>query len=550
MVTVGRPRRHGSGRLLATVGVVLMATAATVAGAVTPASAGALLLPMSETNLLDVACWSPGACVVVGGSPANESAGAVIPVLGGVPGTVELVPGLPAGVLEDVSCSGPSCVAVAFGVTAGYGIVDIVDGAPGSFVPLAGASFYSVACASPSWCVVVGGSSSNPGEGVAVPVVGGVPQAPIDFPGTNYLWDVACAAAGDCVAVANTWPDASVVSLTDGTQGPAVAIPGGGEYATVSCGAPGSCLATGESSSDGTSAVVPIVDGVPGTPVDLPLGTRLSGASCWDASHCLGVGTGDVSGATTGIVVPVTDGVLGAPEPEEGTEWLSGVSCPDASACVAVGIASDASEGMLLTSLVGGPGDIGITSAGPTQVVLGASGSALVPYTLTVSNPGTAASGVVVVSDVVTDEVAGSASCGRVPACRVLEQRAASGGAATVVWSIDSVAAGASGLALNVEAAPTTAGSLTNEARWIGGGCATLGQCSTGAVVTQVAAAPVPPTTVPPTVPLVTNAHTGEPWAGSGPLAVALFALGVALVAVGTRRRRSLRGVPGPPTPG
>ena len=119
-----------------------------------------------------------------------------------------------------------------------------------------------------------------------------------------------------------------------------------------------------------------------------------------------------------------------------------------------------------------------------------ASGTTVVPgqnigYTLTASNPGSAASGQEVVADAIpvgTTYVAGSASCGTVPNCTVAFA------SNTVTFTLSSVAAGASGLALTFHVTDNANATtpIDNGATITGPGCTS--NCSTNHTDNPVAA--------------------------------------------------------------
>jgi len=187
-----------------------------------------------------------------------------------------------------------------------------------------------------------------------------------------------------------------------------------------------------------------------------------------------------------------------------------------------------------------------------------------VTYSLTLTNAGLGlASGVTVVDSVPsgTTYVSGSASCGDVPTCAVVERNG------VVTWSGVDVAAdsgtapGTATLTFDVVVGTSdpsgevisNVASFTNEHT----PSCTATTCATNTVTLTVVVPVVssasgtassPPAVVKAAtstplapVPGATTVHTGKPWAGSRPYEVAAFAFGLLLVGFGTRRRRVAR---------
>ncbi|HXX89382.1 MAG TPA: hypothetical protein VEI83_04050 [Acidimicrobiales bacterium] len=190
-----------------------------------------------------------------------------------------------------------------------------------------------------------------------------------------------------------------------------------------------------------------------------------------------------------------------------------------------------------------------------------------VDYTIAVDNSdGTAASGAVTITDSVPNSanstlVPGSAACGSVPGCMVSVAPTATCSTgpcagSLVTWVISSIASGAKDLTLSfsVTVNPSSTGSVVNQVLWngpvnppvaiagtsvftSGDGCVyATPPTATGCLVASLSN----PIQAP--IPQVTTPHTGEPWAGSGPLEVAVAGMGLGLVAAGyIQRRRTLQ---------
>jgi uncharacterized repeat protein (TIGR01451 family) len=172
-----------------------------------------------------------------------------------------------------------------------------------------------------------------------------------------------------------------------------------------------------------------------------------------------------------------------------------------------------------------------------------------VTYTLHVTDSGTAATTPLTLSDTVpagSTYVAGSATCGGVPGCRVSEHKGA------LTWSGVVVQPGATNavslsFAAVVDKTDPTGEKVTNTATFTNAGtpACTGSTCSTNTVTVVVtgkksAATHSPPPVVSP-IPAATTPHTGEPFAGSGPIDLAIFLTGLTLLGAGEWLRRRQR---------
>ena len=169
-----------------------------------------------------------------------------------------------------------------------------------------------------------------------------------------------------------------------------------------------------------------------------------------------------------------------------------------------------------------------------------------VTYTLTLTDSGTAATTPVTLTDKVpagTTYVAGSATCGGVPGCSVIE---ATG---TVTWTGTVVQPGAAN-ALSVSfqavvsATDANGQKITNVAVFTNEGTPNCSgaTCTTNyvtlVVIVKTSAAT---SSTPPTIPQATTPHTGEPWAGSRWLELLVLFSGLGLFAIGESLRRRHR---------
>jgi hypothetical protein len=82
-----------------------------------------------------------------------------------------------------------------------------------------------------------------------VPIVSGVPQAPVSYPDAWYVSGISCPAAGNCVIDGESGDsgEGMVATLADGAAGAVQLVPGTEYLYGVSCTANGNCLLAGAS---------------------------------------------------------------------------------------------------------------------------------------------------------------------------------------------------------------------------------------------------------------------------------------------------------------
>ncbi len=176
------------------------------------------LAPDNVQGIEEIACTSANTCYAVGQTPPDPNypdpifgepmnLGVVVPVVGGVVGTPQLVPD--ANTLYSVGCaSATTCYAVGpnndlFNFQ--WLLVPIVNGVPGTPVPVAGMDAVTgISCMTAAICEAVGFT----GDGaVVVPVINGAPGANHPVTGSNGLQGVACSVS-NCVAFGSFNPPA------------------------------------------------------------------------------------------------------------------------------------------------------------------------------------------------------------------------------------------------------------------------------------------------------------------------------------------------------
>jgi peptidoglycan/xylan/chitin deacetylase (PgdA/CDA1 family) len=257
--------------------------------------------------------------VAVGGS----SGGIVVPIINGIPGSPQVVPG--TGELYGVACSDTTtCVAVG-GVSTASGtseqccqgvVVPIINGSPGTAQVVSGTSWlYGVDCPTTATCEAVGVYGDSQGE--VVPITNGVPGSSQAVTGAP-LHSVACPTATNCEAVGNNQTDGStnLVAITNGIPGSAQPVAGTGGLWGVDCPTATICEASGRDTSTvgqgiGQGSVVPIYNGVPAIAraQTIPGGTSPGGSildggvACPSAIVCISSGKGFRNGVAHGLVM-------------------------------------------------------------------------------------------------------------------------------------------------------------------------------------------------------------------------------------------------------
>ena len=331
------------------------------------------------------------------------------------------------------------------------------------------------------------------------------------------------------LTVANTsvaLPTAGTVTVTD-------AVPTGTTYVagSASCGTVPSCTAT-ES----------------GGMVSYSIGSGLAADTSYLVTFAVTVDSGDAAGT-----IPNT------------AQW-SGPGCtPGAgsSTCATNTVTITVTTPVITVT------DISVSksdSAGSSSVDPGE----VITYTLSADNLGNVPSSITV-----TDAApAGTTLTTPAPACPAATATtcAVSTSGSTVTWAITNLPAGSSyALTFAVVVNAGATGTITNTGLYTGPGCTTAGGCSTNATHNPVTTtSPTPTTTTTTTTPVTTTpgdtttatttvlpsaspakaisgattVETGEPWAGSTPYVVAVFAAGLALLGCGELRRRRRSRVP------
>ncbi len=205
----------------------------------------------------------------------------------------------------------------------------------------------------------------------------GLTETPAATTAQNFLDDVSCFHAGDCVAVGgdnsgdggNGTP---VTALWNGLRWKTstAALPkgaGGGELYGITC-VSGGCVAVGyyypSPVTENPAALVEVWNGSHWTlPRQPPLPGRASGAllsvvSCQTTSNCIGVGYFTAGKDTRGLIESWVKGTwhdASAPAPSTDYAALGSISCPAAGTCVAVGTyAAGANDYSLADKLSGG----------------------------------------------------------------------------------------------------------------------------------------------------------------------------------------------------
>jgi hypothetical protein len=328
------------------------AMAVSFAAGASPASAETVS-PAQEvpgtTSLIGVGCATATTCYAVGF--ISPGFAVMVPIVDGVAGTAQQLPGASAG-LEDVDCtSATTCYAVGWHLVQIPGerperraiVVPITNGVLGAPVEVPDANrLVSVDCVDGTTCYAL------TEDAMVLPIVNGVPGAQQPLPGIDFAVSIGCASPTTCYVVGNKmgdfespdfedWFDKGiVVPIVNGVVGAAQEIPAMSLANGVACTSATTCYVVGNGGFDVGLApvVVPLVDGVPGEPTVVPDAGALIGIACATSTTCEAVGFNNDG---VGIVVPIVNGVPGAALPVAGTNGLSGVACGNAATCVAVG---------------------------------------------------------------------------------------------------------------------------------------------------------------------------------------------------------------------
>jgi hypothetical protein len=153
-----------------------------------------------------VTCPSATTCEAFGGNglgylmPITIGVTDTVGVTQSVPGTTQIRNMVCASATSCEAVGGASAIAVSIGTTDTFGTVQAVSGSP---------YLLGVACPSATSCEAVGQASG--GQGVVVPLVGGIPGVP-EIDAADYeLIAIACPSATTCVAVGG---DSSVLTIS------------------------------------------------------------------------------------------------------------------------------------------------------------------------------------------------------------------------------------------------------------------------------------------------------------------------------------------------
>ncbi len=209
-----------------------------------------------------------------------------------------------------------------------------------------------MSCTSPNACVAVGSTNASSTEPLAWTLQGGAWQlTPTPgVSGSSFLFDVSCAAAGDCIAVGGAEHGPLAMGLSGGVWR-RLPVPARDRSATlygVSCPTEHWCLAAGVGDQEKGMASDLFTGGawrtVPAPAVKGVSIFALDALSCASRHFCMAVGDATIFGATLhgklmaflyngsawrAVAVPIAF--------PRTLPSLEGVSCPRAGECVAVG---------------------------------------------------------------------------------------------------------------------------------------------------------------------------------------------------------------------
>jgi hypothetical protein len=270
-------------------------------GVVATKRVGAVAVPGSS-NLESVSCPTATVCWAAGLATVNTDEAVLVKIVNGQPVELRRVPTFYG--LYGISCTtATSCEAV------GYDTSDIADavttitsGVPGAPAEVTGGGEWlnAISCPTATQCYAAGLVNY---VASVVPIVSGVPQAPVSYPDAWYVSGISCPAAGDCVidGESGNSGEGMVATLTGGAAGPVQLVPGTEYLYGVSCTTGGDCLLAGASQVGvtGYSHGVLVQDdaGVLGTVQNVPNTNGFGQVACGvSTKNCVTVGAASKPG--------------------------------------------------------------------------------------------------------------------------------------------------------------------------------------------------------------------------------------------------------------
>lgn len=155
--------------------------------AITDGTAGPVQLISPDADLYSVACTDASHCVAVGDDIAGAGSGVVVAINDGMAGPYQAVPG--TGILDSVACS-TSCVAVGSDSSHNFGaMVPVSGGVPGSVQYMGGASDLAELTCAAGGCMAVGEDfSSSAGGFLPIRQLISAPDCSLAVASPNLLW--------------------------------------------------------------------------------------------------------------------------------------------------------------------------------------------------------------------------------------------------------------------------------------------------------------------------------------------------------------------------
>jgi predicted outer membrane repeat protein len=311
-----------------------------------------------------------------------------------VNGSVVLTPGTPQPYSNDFSTTDFSAMACAsatlceaVGGRSDSNIamaVTITNGIPGAaqFVPFFGGEFYGVACPTAALCDALSGGSVTP-----IDMTTGVIGAQVSLQGTNNTAgfdSIACPSPSVCIVtgLANPvvinnahWDSVAAMTITNGVPGPIQVSPSI-EYSTgyigsdLACPTPTTCYTVGydvEGAGNQTTqgTVTPITNGLPGITQLIAGTTFLNEIGCDAPTSCFGYDSEHNAIVHSSAIVPIAIGpdirveqvteVPAAPE-QPGSTFVTNVTIENDGLGAALGVTPTASIGpTAVASVTGAP---------------------------------------------------------------------------------------------------------------------------------------------------------------------------------------------------
>jgi hypothetical protein len=294
---------------------------------------------------LGIDCAATDSCYAVGfqfSGALNGGHGIVVQIQDGIAGSPQVVPGVDD--LARIACvSAETCYAV--GYSSGGALVPLIDGQPGTPVPLGTLSDQVGLGCTPDGTICYAVSSSSAargGVGVVVPIAAGQVEQQVMVPDVEGFEDVACPTNDVCYASGSRssagGDEAVIVPLTGDTAGTPVAVDGLEYLESIVCPSADICYATGGGAS-GDTAIITLTDGAVTSSAPLTPPIQAGVLGCLNTTTCFIIGSQGAAGGGPGspVVVTLTDGAPANTQMAPAQEEFHDIACLAGGTCIVVG---------------------------------------------------------------------------------------------------------------------------------------------------------------------------------------------------------------------